>query len=122
VDELISDPRFYYLFACFDKKTMTFLDPIFLVPSSVVHRQARPKLSRGYWWFIFYASLEPGARDRFSKYRVSKNEVGKVLLQILRDLERPQGARRLTAERLDRLPGVLWTRAKSRRAPRRRAA
>ena len=107
---LVSDPHFYYLFGFFDRKTMTFRDPLFLVPSVVVHKHAMPRLVGGRWRFTFQASLKPGARDYFSRYRVSRDEVGKVLLGILDQLEGRATARKLSSEGVEKLANVLWVR------------
>jgi hypothetical protein len=119
---LVSDPRFYYLFGFFDRKTMTFRDPLFLVPSIEVHKHAMPRLVAGRWRFTFQASLKAGAHDYFSRYRVSRDEVGKVLLGIIDQLERQQSARRSGAAGLDQLADVLWVRAQGRRPRSNKAA
>jgi hypothetical protein len=119
---LVSDPRFYYLFGFFDRKTMTFRDPLFLVPSIVVHKHAMPRLVDGRWRFTFQASLKPGARDFFSRYRVSKDEVGKVLLAIIDELERQSSARPSDAGAVAQLAGLLWVLPKNRRRRTRKAA
>jgi hypothetical protein len=101
---------------------MTFRDPLFLVPSIVVHKHAMPRLVDGRWRFTFQASLKPGARDFFSRYRVFRDEVGKVLLAIIDDLERQSSARPADAGALDQLAGVLWVRPQNGRRRRRKAA
>jgi hypothetical protein len=120
--QLVSDSHFYYLFAFFDRKTMTFRDPLFLVPSIVVHKHAMPRLVGGRWRFTFQASLKAGARDYFSRYRVSRDEVGKVLLEILDQLERNPTARRSAAASVEATANVLWVRRQSRRQVKRKAA
>ncbi len=115
VGRLINDPHFYYFFGFFDKKTMTFRDPVFLVPSTVVHKHAMPRIVRGRWHFTFQASLKPGARDRFSPYRVSLQAVGKHLLQIIRELEHQEKARHSGAAGLAGVPNLLWVQPKNRR-------
>ena len=119
---LVSDPRFYYLFGFFDKKTMTFRDPMFLVPSAVVHQHAMPRLVAGRWRFTFQASLKPGARDRFSPYRVSRAQLGKALLEILDRLEGLSAAAGSRKPTLDKMPDVLWVRPRRRRLSKRKAA
>jgi hypothetical protein len=119
---LVSDPHFYYLFGFFDRKTMTFRDPLFLVPSIVVHQHAMPRLVGGRWRFTFQASLKPGARDYFSRYRVSRDEVGKVLLGILDQLEGQPTARTSAAASVGKLANVLWVRPHSRRRLKPKAA
>jgi hypothetical protein len=119
---LVSDPRFYYLFGFFDRKTMTFRDPMFLVPSAVVHQYAMPRLVKGRWRFTFQASLKLGARDRFSPYRVNRDDLGKALLKILEQLERQLGAAGTPREGVDQLTGVLRVRPQRRRLRRDKAA
>lgn len=121
--KLFSDPRFYYLFAFFDKTTMTFRDPIFLVPSAVVHQHAMPRLVGGRWRFTFQASLKPDARDFFSRYRVTRSTLGKQLLKVIRQLEAQQRNASLRMPLTLALDGVLWVQPRPRRrAQRRRAA
>src|ERR1700686_5307912 len=43
-DRLISHPNFWYFFGYFDIKTMTFANPVFIVPSADVHSRAAPRL------------------------------------------------------------------------------
>lgn len=119
---LLNDRRFYYFFGFFDKKTMTFRDPVFLVPSTEVHKHAMPRIVRGRWHFTFQASMKSGARDRFSLYRVSTHAVGKQLLQIIRELEHQETARRSGIAHLAILPDLLWVQPKSRRRAGRKAA
>ena len=111
--KLFSDPRFYYLFAFFDKKTMTFRDPIFLVPSAVVHHHAMPRLVGGRWRFTFQASLKPDARDFFSRYRVTRAILGKALLKVIRDLEAQQRQALLRTPVALPEGGILVTHARS---------
>jgi len=103
----VSHPHFYYLFGFFDRKAMTFADPMFLVPSTVVHKHAMPRLVKGEWRFTFQASMKPGAKDRFSPYRVSPGDVGKHLAKILRDLEKRQTDRNLPPPLRGKEPGNL---------------
>jgi hypothetical protein len=119
---LVSDPRFYYLFGFFDRKTMTFRDPLFLVPSVVVHKHAMPRLVDGRWRFTFQASLKPGARDRFSPYRVTRDELGRVLLGILEELDHQEVASWPYAAPLDQVADVIWVRSRRRRQGKRKAA
>lgn len=107
VRRLVSDPRFYYLIAYFDKKTMSFRDPLFLVPSSEVHKHAMPRIIGQRWHFTFQASLKPGARDYFSRFRETRADAGRVLLRIIREPERLQTTRANDTV-LPNVKGVLW--------------
>ena len=120
--KLVNDPRFYYLFAFFDKKTMTFRDPIFLVPSAVVHQHAMPRLVGGRWRFTFQASLKPDARDFFSRYRVTRATLGKELLKVIRDLEAQQRTSSLRMSLGLTLEAGLWIQPRRRTSLRRKAA
>lgn len=113
--KLVNDARFYYLFAFFDKKTMTFRDPIFLVPSAVVHQHAMPRLVAGRWRFTFQASLKPDARDFFSVYRVTRATLGKELLKVIRELEAQQRNPSLRTPAATAMQGVLWVQPQQRR-------
>lgn len=122
VGQLVSDPRFYYLFAFFDMKTMTFRDPLFLVPSDVVHNHAQPRRVGNRWHFEFQASLKDGARDQFSAYRVSRDQLGKVLLKIIEHFEQQARAGRLSTASLENLADVVWIRPRRSRQSKRKAA
>jgi len=108
---LVNNPHFWYFFGYFDRKALAFADPIFLVPSTEVHKHAMPRLVNGIWRFTFQASLKPGARDRWSKYRVTSAFVGKRLLEIIRDLEKQAATTSSSRDEVKNLPGVLWVRA-----------
>jgi len=82
---LVSHPLFWYLFAYLDPKTMAFADPIFLIDSATVHAHAIPRLRGGIWHFGFQASMGPRGRDMWVPFRVSPEDLGNRVLQILRD-------------------------------------
>ena len=81
-DRLISHPNFWYFFGYFDIKTMTFANPVFIVPSAEVHAHASPRLAGDRWTFNFTASLDPDSQDRWVPSRVQTHEVGKRVLDI----------------------------------------
>lgn len=87
---VLNDPAFWYLFGFMDDKTMTFRDPLFLVPSREIHRRAQPRLVAGRWHYTFQASMKPGAHDRWSPYRVNAADLGKAVLHIIRDLRKQE--------------------------------
>ena len=120
--KLVNDARFYYLFAFFDKKTMTVRDPMFLVPSAVVHQHAMPRLVAGRWRFNFQASLKPDARDFFSAYRVTRATLGKELLKVIRELEAQQRNPSLRMPAATAMQGALWVQPQQRRRAMRKAA
>ena len=81
---VVNDPLFWYFFACLDRQTMRFVDPTFLVPSNIVHQQASPVKTGGFWEFTVQASMEPGSNDRWTPYRVNTLDLGKKALAIMR--------------------------------------
>ena len=82
-----TDRLFWYFFAYLDVDGMGFRDPAFIVPSAEVHKHAR--IRRHPYGkqvdFNFVANMAPRSRDRWSPYRVPATDVGKRVLQILRD-------------------------------------
>ena len=82
---LVDDPRFWYFFAYLDRRQMTFRDPVFLVPSTVVHAHGH-KMSGRRKLFTFTMSLAPGSHDQWSGYRLSPLALGKRIVQIIRGL------------------------------------
>ena len=81
---VVNDPLFWYFFACLDRHTMRFVDPTFLVPSNIVHQQASPVKTGGFWEFTVQASMELGSNDRWTPYRVNTLDLGKKALAIMR--------------------------------------
>jgi hypothetical protein len=79
------DPRLWYFLAVYDLRQLRFYDPVFLIPSAVLHRLAhRSKTSRG-TLFSIEANLAPGSNDELAPYRVAPRDLGKRLLGILDD-------------------------------------
>jgi hypothetical protein len=122
VGRLVSDPQFYYFFGYFDKKAMAFRDPVFLVPSTLVHKHAMPRVVRGRWHFTFQASLKPGAHDRWSPYRVSTSDVGKLLLRLIRTFEKQDADDRRGRLSSRLLEGAVWLTLRRRSRVRAKAA
>jgi hypothetical protein len=84
---LESDARFWYFFGLFDAVKLGLHDPCFLIPSEVFHkigRDGRP--SKGLHWFSITGSLEPGAHDKWTPFRVAPRDLGKRLLEVVDDL------------------------------------
>ncbi len=105
-DRLVTHPRFFYFFAYLDPRSMQFADPVFIVPSAVVHEHAIPHLHGDTWHFDFDASLGPDATDRWVPYRVHLVDVGRRILALIDELERSQSAAGLGA--LQSLSDLLW--------------
>ena len=85
---VVNDPSFWYFFACLDRQTMRFVDPTFMVPSNIVHQQASPVKTGGFWEFTVQASMERGSNDRWTPYRVNTLDLGKKALAIMRQPRR----------------------------------
>ncbi len=103
---LYSHPRFWYFFAHLLSKEMRFADPVFLIPSPVVHQHASPKLHGNEWTFHFRASLEPEAHDVWLPYRVAPARVGSHVLGIIRQMSRTATAP--VTQGLTDTAGLLW--------------
>ena len=80
-----NDPRLWYFVAVFDPLQLRFLDPVFLIPSAVMHRLARQGRSKRGIQFKVLANLAPGSHDKWSPYRVALRDLGKRLLEIIDD-------------------------------------
>ena len=104
---LISHPRFWYLFAYLDRKNMCFGDPLFLVPSAIVHSHGYAKQRAGRWHFELQASMSPTAKDIWAPYQVGGHDLGKRVLQIIREAG-TQSTPQLTSSRLELAPGLLY--------------
>jgi|ERR1700686_1234600 len=80
-ERIVSHPLFWYLFAYMDPKTMAFGDPLFLVPSALVHASLRQR--QGTTYLAFHASMSPSSHDEWVPYRVHPADLGKRVLHIL---------------------------------------
>ena len=80
---LRNDPRLWYFVAVYDLRQLRYLDPVFLIPSAVMHRLARcGRATRGIQFEVI-ANLLPTSRDKWSPYRVALSDLGKRLLEII---------------------------------------
>jgi hypothetical protein len=75
---------FYYFLAWFDPVIMRFRDPVFLVPSLLLHRRAMVRKTGRYWHLNFNASVDPKSRDKWAIYQVSQRELGHKLVALMR--------------------------------------
>ena len=110
--KLITHPNFWYVFGYFDLQTMTFSDPVFIVPSAEVHEHASPRLTGDRWTFNFSASLDPNSHDRWRPWAVHPHGVGQRVLDIL---EEENAAPPLPAE-VGELDGLMFVSSGSPRA------
>lgn len=119
---LVSDDRLWYFLAHFDIDQMRFIDPVFLVPSRFLHKHAFHGVGRGAIQLQFKASMEADSQDMWSPFRLTQKELGRRILQILKDLEGQAGAGHQASELLA-LGRVVWLQpAAAKKALRRRTA
>ena len=88
IKHLVSSPFFYYFLGYLDPKLMRLTDPVFLIPSTVFHRDAYPNRVGAYVQFNFIANMAPSSRDRWLPYQVNTLEVGEKVLEVMADLKR----------------------------------
>jgi len=122
---LFTNSRYWYFFAHFDPKTMRFTEPVFLVPSSFVHRHARRgrRTRNGAISFQIKASLGPDAHDKWTPFRLTLAELGPQIVEILRHQSREQLLARGDIKSIDGgIVIVLGARRRSRQAQLKRAA
>jgi len=81
--KLVTHPNFWYFFGHFDINTLAYTEPLFIVPSTEVHKHASPRLDGDRWTFNFSASLDPDSHDHWRPNRVRTREVGSRVLEIL---------------------------------------
>ena len=117
-----SNPDYWYFLAHFDVEAMAFSDPVFLVPSAYLHRYARHGTRGGAMLFQFKASMEPESGDRWARFRLSRDQLGPRIVEMLEDRAAKRRSNRLPA--LPEAPGTLWlmTRVTAARFPMRSAA
>jgi len=116
-DRLVNSPFYWYFFAYLDLEVMGLADPTFLVPSTDFHRLAAPILRDGVWRFSMAANMEPKSRDRWNRYRVKTLDLGRVLLEINKDLKR-RHALPMPPKGVLSAPGVIFVGSSKVRAAR----
>src|SRR5690349_8635295 len=52
---VVNNPFYWYLIAYLDPKLMRFGDPVFLIPSTELHKHANPKRQGAFWHFTLVA-------------------------------------------------------------------
>ena len=109
LDRLVNHPLYWYLFAYLEQEIMGFRDPIFLIDSTAVHTHAGPIRRGDKLHLEFQGSMSPRARDFWARYQVHPKDLGKRVLQIIRDAGKTAGAEALpTAFGQIPDPGLLW--------------
>jgi hypothetical protein len=86
-----NNPRFWYFFACLDFGDMAFKDPVFVVPSTHMHRAGAHGSAGDLARFVFKGSMQVTSRDTWQPYRVEPRAVGQRVLDILKDLPSKRG-------------------------------
>jgi hypothetical protein len=120
---LFTSPQFWYFLAHFNVATMTFTEPMFLVPSTFLHKHARRGTSVGKSGIPYQikASLDPDAKDKWRPFRVTIAQLGPRIVEILSEFAAAQAA---LAEEANKVGNVLVVRRRrqARRSSLRRAA
>jgi hypothetical protein len=113
---VVNDPRFWYFFAHLDFQKMAFTEPVYLVPSAVVHAHAY-QMSGKRRDILFYANVSPGSRDKWAPYRLPIAQVGPAVLSAISGL--PLALQRSAqVDRLSAVSDLVWVR----QLPKRKAA
>ncbi len=105
--KLVTHPHFWYFFAYFDRTTLAFAEPVFIVPSTEVHKHASPHLDGDRWTFNFSASLDPASNDRWRPWRFQTHAVGRYVLDILTSQSAIAAANALPTE-IGELDGLMF--------------
>ena len=103
---LVDHPLFWYLFAYLDTEKMCLGDPLFLVPSAIVHKHGFAKQKGGRWHFELQASMSPTAHDIWAPWQVLSRDLGKRVLEIIREAIKDPTAQ--LPSHLGEAPGLLF--------------
>ena len=103
---LVNDKRLWYFLAHLRVKAMRYTDPVFLVPSEFFNEHALHGIGRGMIQMQFKASMEPSARDLWSRWLLQWSR-GRQILQLLGELAATPAPGEHAAD-LILLPGVVW--------------
>jgi len=85
---LVSNPYYWYFIARLDIKLMRFTDPVFLIPSTVLHKIGDPQRKGAFVWFVISPNMGNHSRDKWKPYRIDPLQLGKHLLKIMNDLKK----------------------------------
>ena len=101
----LDDPHYWYLFAYLDLRGQRLSEWVFLVPASLVHAHCRRTIRAGQPVFSFQASMEEGAADQWTPYRLRPEDLGRRLVELMR--KAPRGFAESEAfEAVRKQPGV----------------
>ncbi len=109
-DRVISDPLFWYLIMCLDVARLGSRDPLFLVNSVDMHTKASPKLVGEIWHFEFHANMSPDSKDHWRPSQVAAKDLGKKVLQLLKEVPLKAAPSDATVQELSRLEHLVWVR------------
>lgn len=109
-DRLISDPLFWYVMMCLDLASLGSRDPLFLVNSEDLHRNASPRQVGDSWHFEFGANMSPDSNDRWRPAQVLARDLGKRVLQLLREVPLRTAPNDTTVHGLSQLEHLVWVR------------
>ena len=84
---LMTSPAFRYLFAVFGPDGRSFVDPMFLVPSEIIHRELHPA-PRGQVRFKRVFRLYPNSQDPWWRFRVAPDDLGRKICETIQELPR----------------------------------
>jgi hypothetical protein len=95
---------------------MVFTEPVYLIPSAIVHAHSRHRSAKESW-FVVHANTSAASRDRWAPYQLSIADVGPAVLRVISGL--PVGLQRSArVNRLSAMPGLVWVKP----LPKRQAA
>jgi hypothetical protein len=109
-DRPISHPLFWYAIMCLDLERFGSRDPLFLVSSEDMHRHASPRLVGDTWHFEFFANMSPDSKDRWRPSQVTGKDIGKKVLQLLREVPLRSAPNDAAVQELSRLEQLVWVR------------
>ena len=95
---LLTHPRYWYFFCHFDTDLMLLRDPVFLAPSTFVHRLAVPASDKRVRFYL-EASLDLNSKDRWTPYRTRVAAIGDRMREILRSLPTESAGQRARWQR-----------------------
>jgi len=87
-ERIVNHPCYWYFIAYFDLKLMRFADPVFFVPSTVMHTHATSGRDGRMQHYILEANMEPNGRDLWVPHRVNTLDLGKKVLETMNDLQK----------------------------------
>jgi len=107
-ERLIDHPLFYYVFGCLDIFAMAMRDPLFLVPSAVMHSAGGRVLSRGKVSLSINASMERTSHDRWHQYACAPRDLGTRVERLLEQAVAEPLLGTPAGRGLAELPDLVW--------------